>query len=49
MPTDSARNALSIIETGSLADEAALVHRLLAEAALDAPARAAIVAITDCP
>ena len=44
MPTNSARSAWSIIQTGSLADEAALVHRLVAEAALDAPARAAIVA-----
>ncbi|MGL4236837.1 bifunctional proline dehydrogenase/L-glutamate gamma-semialdehyde dehydrogenase PutA [Tabrizicola sp.] len=44
MPTDSAPSAWSIIETGSLADEAALVRRLVAEAALDAPARAAIVA-----
>jgi RHH-type proline utilization regulon transcriptional repressor/proline dehydrogenase/delta 1-pyrroline-5-carboxylate dehydrogenase len=44
MPSDSALSAWSIIETGSLADEAALVRRLVAEAALDAPARAAIVA-----
>ncbi|MDX5350932.1 MAG: hypothetical protein LPJ95_09560, partial [Paracoccaceae bacterium] len=44
MSTESALSAWSIIQTGSLADEAALVRRLAAEAALDAPARAAIVA-----
>jgi RHH-type transcriptional regulator, proline utilization regulon repressor / proline dehydrogenase / delta 1-pyrroline-5-carboxylate dehydrogenase len=43
MPTDSAPAAWSIIQTGSLTDETALVQRLVAEAALDAPARAAIV------
>ncbi len=42
MPVDSA--AWSIIETAALADEAPLVHRLLAEAALDPVARATIVA-----
>lgn len=40
----SADSAWSVIETEALADEAALVRRLLAEAALDASARAAIVA-----
>ncbi|MBL9049119.1 MAG: bifunctional proline dehydrogenase/L-glutamate gamma-semialdehyde dehydrogenase PutA [Tabrizicola sp.] len=44
MPNDSAASAWSVIETGSLADEAALVLRLVAEAALDASARTAIVA-----
>ena len=39
----SADSAWSVIETQALADEAALVRRLLAEAALDAPDRAAIV------
>jgi RHH-type proline utilization regulon transcriptional repressor/proline dehydrogenase/delta 1-pyrroline-5-carboxylate dehydrogenase len=43
MPSDSA-SAWSVITTETLADEAALVHRLTAEAALDGPARAAIVA-----
>jgi RHH-type proline utilization regulon transcriptional repressor/proline dehydrogenase/delta 1-pyrroline-5-carboxylate dehydrogenase len=40
----SAESAWSVIETEALADEAALVRRLVAEAALDASARAAIVA-----
>jgi RHH-type proline utilization regulon transcriptional repressor/proline dehydrogenase/delta 1-pyrroline-5-carboxylate dehydrogenase len=40
----SSDSAWSVIETEALASEAALVRRLLAEAALDAPARAAIVA-----
>ncbi|WP_135448971.1 bifunctional proline dehydrogenase/L-glutamate gamma-semialdehyde dehydrogenase PutA [Tabrizicola caldifontis] len=40
----TADSAWSIIESETLADEAALVRRLLAEAALDAPARAAIAA-----
>jgi RHH-type transcriptional regulator, proline utilization regulon repressor / proline dehydrogenase / delta 1-pyrroline-5-carboxylate dehydrogenase len=44
MPTDTAPAAWSIIQTGSLTDETALVQRLVAEAVLDAPARAAIVA-----
>jgi RHH-type transcriptional regulator, proline utilization regulon repressor / proline dehydrogenase / delta 1-pyrroline-5-carboxylate dehydrogenase len=44
MSTDSALSGWSIIETGSLADEAGLVRRLVAEAALDVSARAAIVA-----
>jgi RHH-type transcriptional regulator, proline utilization regulon repressor / proline dehydrogenase / delta 1-pyrroline-5-carboxylate dehydrogenase len=44
MPTDSAPSAWSVIQSQALADEAALLHRLVAEAALDAPARAAIVA-----
>lgn len=43
MPADSA-SAWSVITTATLADETALVQRLVAEAALDAPARAAIVA-----
>jgi RHH-type transcriptional regulator, proline utilization regulon repressor / proline dehydrogenase / delta 1-pyrroline-5-carboxylate dehydrogenase len=41
MPTDS---AWTVITTEALADEAPLVRRLLAEAALDAPARTAITA-----
>ena len=44
MPTDIAPSAWSVIQTGTLTDETALVQRLAAEAALDAPARAAIVA-----
>jgi RHH-type transcriptional regulator, proline utilization regulon repressor / proline dehydrogenase / delta 1-pyrroline-5-carboxylate dehydrogenase len=44
MPTNTAPSAWSIIKTGSLTDETALVQRLVAEAALDAPARTAIVA-----
>ena len=48
MPTDSAPStapaAWSIIRTASLTDETALVQRLVAEAVLDASARAAIVA-----
>ena len=43
MPVDSA-SAWSVITTEALADEAGLVRRLAAEAALDGPARAAIVA-----
>ncbi|MBA3910926.1 MAG: bifunctional proline dehydrogenase/L-glutamate gamma-semialdehyde dehydrogenase [Rhodobacter sp.] len=44
MPTDSAASAWSVIQTESLADETGLVRRLVAEAALDAPARAKITA-----
>ena len=44
MSIDSSVSAWSVIQTESLADEAALVHRLLAEAALGAEARGAIVA-----
>ncbi len=44
MPSQTAPSAWSIIQTGTLTDETALVQRLVAEAALDAPARAAIVA-----
>ncbi|KAF0116071.1 MAG: proline dehydrogenase / delta 1-pyrroline-5-carboxylate dehydrogenase [Rhodobacteraceae bacterium] len=44
MPTDTALSAWSIIRTASLTDETALVQRLVAEAALDSPSRAAIVA-----
>ena len=44
MSNDSAPSVWNIIQTASLADEAALVHRLVTEAALDAPARGAIVA-----
>jgi RHH-type transcriptional regulator, proline utilization regulon repressor / proline dehydrogenase / delta 1-pyrroline-5-carboxylate dehydrogenase len=44
MPKDIAPSAWSVIATGTLTDETALVQRLAAEAALDAPARAAIVA-----
>lgn len=44
MTAEPALSAWSIIQTGSLTDETALVQRLVAEAALDAPARAAIVA-----
>jgi len=44
MPTETTLSAWSVILTGSLTDETALVQRLVAEAALDAPARAAIVA-----
>ncbi|MBL9073144.1 bifunctional proline dehydrogenase/L-glutamate gamma-semialdehyde dehydrogenase PutA [Tabrizicola sp.] len=44
MTAQSTLSALSIIQTGSLTDETALVQRLVAEAALDAPARSAIVA-----
>ena len=44
MSNDSAPSAWNVIQTASLADEAALVHRLVTEAALDAPARGAIVA-----
>ncbi len=43
MPHDSA-SAWSVITTGALTDETALVQRLTLEAALDAQARAAIVA-----
>ncbi len=39
-----ARNSWSVIETGSLTDEAALVRRLIAESGLDAAARARITA-----
>ena len=44
MTNDSAPSAWNVIQTASLADEAALVRRLVTEAALDAPARAEIVA-----
>jgi len=44
MPNQTAPSAWSIIQTGALTDETALVQRLVAEAALDGPARAAIVA-----
>lgn len=44
MTNDSATSAWNVIQTASLADEAALVHRLVTEAALDAPARGEIVA-----
>ncbi len=44
MTNDSAPSAWNVIQTASLADEAALVHRLVTEAALDAPARGEIVA-----
>ena len=44
MTAQSTLSALSIIQTGSLTDETALMQRLVAEAALDAPARSAIVA-----
>ena len=44
MPRDSIENPWSVIEGGALADEAALVARLIAEAGLDAAARARITA-----
>jgi RHH-type proline utilization regulon transcriptional repressor/proline dehydrogenase/delta 1-pyrroline-5-carboxylate dehydrogenase len=44
MHTDSALSSWSVIQTESLADETGLVRRLVAEAALDAPARAKITA-----
>ncbi|WP_295074659.1 bifunctional proline dehydrogenase/L-glutamate gamma-semialdehyde dehydrogenase PutA [Tabrizicola sp.] len=44
MKTQTSPSAWSVITTGALTDETALVQRLVAEAALDAPARAAIVA-----
>ncbi|WP_128515678.1 bifunctional proline dehydrogenase/L-glutamate gamma-semialdehyde dehydrogenase PutA [Tabrizicola thermarum] len=44
MKDQTAPAAWSVITTGALTDETALVQRLAAEAALDAPARAAIVA-----
>ncbi|MFN3281996.1 MAG: bifunctional proline dehydrogenase/L-glutamate gamma-semialdehyde dehydrogenase PutA, partial [Tabrizicola sp.] len=44
MNTIVAPAAWSVITTGTLTDETALVQRLVAEAALDAPARAAIAA-----
>ncbi|NHB77028.1 bifunctional proline dehydrogenase/L-glutamate gamma-semialdehyde dehydrogenase PutA [Rhodobacter calidifons] len=44
MQSETAPSAWSVITTGTLTDETALVQRLVAEAALDAPARAAIVA-----
>lgn len=44
MKSATAPAAWSVITTGALTDETALVQRLVAEAALDAPARAAIVA-----
>ena len=37
MPTETTLSAWSVILTGSLTDETALVQRLVAEAALDAP------------
>ncbi len=44
MNTLSAAKSWTLIETGALRDEAALVASLVAEAGLDAPARAAIAA-----
>lgn len=44
MPRDSQDPSWSVIEAGSLADEATLIRRLIAEAALDGPARARITA-----
>ena len=44
MPRDAADTPWSIIETGSLADEAALVRTLIAQAGLDAETRARISA-----
>ncbi len=44
MPRDQHDTAWSVIEAGSLADEATLVRRLIAEAALDDEARARITA-----
>ncbi|WP_431300538.1 bifunctional proline dehydrogenase/L-glutamate gamma-semialdehyde dehydrogenase PutA [Tabrizicola sp. BL-A-41-H6] len=44
MPRDHHDTAWSVIEAGSLADEATLVRRLIAEAGLDAEARARITA-----
>ncbi len=44
MPRDSIENPWSVIEGGSLADEAGLVERLIAEAGLDAAARSRITA-----
>jgi RHH-type transcriptional regulator, proline utilization regulon repressor / proline dehydrogenase / delta 1-pyrroline-5-carboxylate dehydrogenase len=44
MPRDSQITPWSIIENGSLSDEAALVQRLIAEAELDADSRARITA-----
>lgn len=44
MSIDSAASAWSVITTESLTDETALVRKLAAEAALDAPARAQITA-----
>ncbi len=44
MHSSTAPAAWSVITTGALTDETALVQRLVAEAALDSPTRAAIVA-----
>jgi RHH-type transcriptional regulator, proline utilization regulon repressor / proline dehydrogenase / delta 1-pyrroline-5-carboxylate dehydrogenase len=44
MKPATAPAAWSVITTGTLTDETALVQRLVAEAALDASARAAVVA-----
>ena len=44
MPRDHHDTAWSVIEAGSLADEATLVRRLISEAGLDAEARARITA-----
>jgi RHH-type proline utilization regulon transcriptional repressor/proline dehydrogenase/delta 1-pyrroline-5-carboxylate dehydrogenase len=44
MPTDSAPSAWSVIQSGALTGESALLRRLVTEAALDAGARAAVVA-----
>ena len=44
MHSDSALSSWSVIQTESLADETGLVRRLVAEGALDAPARAQITA-----
>lgn len=43
MPADKPADTMTLIQTGSLRDEAALVRQLVAEAGLDAAARAAIV------
>ena len=44
MPADQPADPMTLIQTGSLRDEAALVRQLVADAGLDAAARAAIVA-----
>ena len=41
MPADQPADTMTLIQTGSLRDEAALVRQLVAEAGLDAAARAA--------
>ncbi len=45
MSRATAATSWSVIETGSLADEPTLIHRLIAETGLDAPARARITAV----